>query len=107
LAVVLAALFGGCATVDEPAPSPRRKARAATAADRPPAVPEVDRVLVDYRSGVSALRRGDDAEAKAKFDDAIARIGGIIANDEQAARARGLFSAEREKPFIGEPYRAA
>jgi tetratricopeptide (TPR) repeat protein len=104
LAVVLAALLGGCATVDEPAPSPRRKARAATAADRPPAVPEVDRVLVDYRSGVSALRRGDDAEAKAKFDDAIARIGGIIANDEQAARARGLFSAEREKPFIGEPY---
>ena len=104
MAVVLAALLGGCATVDEPAPSPRRKARAATAADRPPAVPEVDRVLVDYRSGVSALRRGDDAEAKAKFDDAIARIGGIIANDEQAARARGLFSAEREKPFIGEPY---
>ena len=101
---MLAALLGGCATVDEPAPSPRRKARAATAADRPPAVPEVDRVLVDYRSGVSALRRGDDAEAKAKFDDAIARIGGIIANDEQAARARGLFSAEREKPFIGEPY---
>ncbi len=100
--LVLAGFAGGCAT--EPAPSSRRDHRAVTAADRATAVPEVDRVLVDYRSGVSALRRGDDAEAKARLDDAIARIGGIIANDEQAARARSLFSAEREKPFIGEPY---
>jgi hypothetical protein len=101
-AALLVGLAGGCATAPET--EPRRRHRATTAPDQAAVVPEVDRVLLDYRTGVSALRRGDDAEAKARFDDAIARIGGIIANDEQAARARGLFSAEREKPFIGEPY---
>lgn len=78
---------------------------APTAADqRAPAVPERDRVLVDYRAGVSALRAGNFDEAKARFDDAIVRIGGIITNDAEAARARTLFTAESNKPFIGEPY---
>ena len=76
-----------------------------TAADqRVPAVPERDRVLYDYRSAASALRAGEYEDAKARLDDAIARIGGIITNDAQAARARTLFSAERTKPFVGEPY---
>ena len=34
------------------------------------------------------------------LDDAIARIGGIIANDADAARARGLFTAEGSKTFM-------
>ncbi len=75
-----------------------------TAADRAGAYFERDRVLLDYRAGAFALRRGDFAEAKTRFDDAIARIGGIITNDADAARARSLFSPERTKPFIGEPY---
>lgn len=76
-----------------------------TAADRRVAVSaERDRVLHDYRVAASALRAGDVDEAKARLDDAIARIGGIITNDAEAARARGLFSAESTKPFIGEPY---
>ena len=50
------------------------------------------------------MRRGDDAVAKEKLDDAIARIGGIIANSADAARARSLFSPESSKVFIGEPY---
>lgn len=96
-------LLAGCAT--EPAHSPRG---GATAADRR-AVPssERDRVLFAYRAGVTALRTGDDATARAQFDDAIARIGGLITNDAAAARARSLFSAENSKVFIGEPYERA
>ena len=75
-----------------------------TVADRQVPVPERDRVLFDYRIAATALRRGDDAVAKEKLDDAIARIGGIIANSADAARARSLFSAESSKVFIGEPY---
>lgn len=63
-----------------------------------------DRVLFDYRAAATALRTGKDAEAKARLDDAIALIGGIITNSEDAKRARSLFSGESEKTFIGEPY---
>jgi tetratricopeptide (TPR) repeat protein len=66
--------------------------------------PPADRVMWDYRLAASALRAGKLDEAKQKLDDAIARIGGIIANDEAAKRARGYFSEERSKTFIGEPY---
>lgn len=67
--------------------------------------PERDRVLWEYRVAAAALRAGNYAEAKAKLDDAILRIGGVISGpDEAAKRARGLFTAEREKTFIGEPY---
>jgi tetratricopeptide (TPR) repeat protein len=71
---------------------------------RVPTVAERDRVLFDYRYAASALRAGDYEEAKVRLDDAIARIGGIIANDADAKRARSLFSAESTKTFIGEPY---
>src|SRR5687768_2994241 len=66
-----------------------------TSADRrTPAISERDRVLFDYRFAASALRAGEYEEAKLRLDDAIARIGGIITNDAEAARARSLFSAE-------------
>ena len=120
-ALVLAlglSLLAGCAYAPgDPRGEPRRgsaavaRNRAAptapTAADRrnaPPPIPEKDRVLFDYRAGATALRLGSYDEAKTRFDDAIARIGGIITNDAEAARARSLFSAESTKPFIGEPY---
>lgn len=63
-----------------------------------------DRVLWDFRIAASALRAGNFDEARAKLDDAISRIGGILANDAAAKKARGLFSAESGKTFIGEPY---
>ncbi len=67
--------------------------------------PDKDRVLLEYRLGVMALRTGNFDLAKAKFDDAITRIGGVISGpDDAAKRSRGLFTAEREKIFIGEPY---
>jgi len=100
-------LASGCVTegVGAGPSAPRPAAAKATAADRRAApIAEKDRVLFDYRLGVAALRRGDDATAKAKFDDAIALIGGLITNSADAARARSLFSAESTKTFIGEPY---
>ena len=109
----LTVLWAGCASGPPPdlrngagtAPGGVRSNAAQTAADRRvPGVPERERVLYDYRQAASALRAGDYDEAKARLDDAIARIGGIITNDADAARARGLFAAESTKTFIGEPY---
>jgi tetratricopeptide (TPR) repeat protein len=68
------------------------------------AAPPKDRVLWDYRIAAAALRTGRYDEARAKLDDAITRIGGIIANDEAAKKARSFFAAESTKTFIGEPY---
>src|SRR4051812_12597330 len=41
--------------------------------------PAKDRVVWDYRIAASALRAGNFIEAEAKLDDAIGRIGGILA----------------------------
>lgn len=102
----LCAFISGCASVsDEPPARARPGAHGQTAADRAaPVIPERDRVLYDYRAAATALRTGKYDVAKAQLDDAIARIGGIIANDADAARARSLFSSENTKAFIGEPY---
>lgn len=100
-----ALLLAGCiSTPDEPAARRARNGQATAADRREPAIPERDRVLFDYRFAATALRGGKYEEAKARLDDAIARIGGIITNDAEAARARSLFSAESTKTFIGEPY---
>jgi hypothetical protein len=66
--------------------------------------PKKDRVLWEYRVALTALRRGDYAEAKQQLDAAIARIGGIYTTDSDAKKARGLFHNEAKKTFIGEPY---
>ncbi len=96
MVLVAAGLLAGCVQTPVTALSDADR--------RAPAVPERDRVLHDYRQAAFALRAGDYPEAKARLDDAIARIGGIITNDAEAKRARGLFGAERSKTFIGEPY---
>jgi tetratricopeptide (TPR) repeat protein len=104
-AVLLCALFlAGCETTPErPAvrltgdPIVDGKAQRAAA-------PAKDRVLWDYRIAASAMRAGQFDEAKTALDDAIAGIGGIINNDESAKKARGLFTGESAKTFIGEPY---
>jgi len=110
-AAALALLLGGCATATGPdsrrgaGSSATDSARGGTAADRRgQSMADRDRVLFDYRMAATAMRAGDDQLAKEKLDDAILRIGGIITNDTEAARARGLFTAESSKPFIGEPY---
>lgn len=63
-----------------------------------------DRVMWNYRIAVAAMRAGNFEEAKARLDDAILSMGGLINNSADAARARGMFSGENAKIFIGEPY---
>ena len=66
-----------------------------------------NRVLEDDRAAAAALRAGDDDGARAKLDDAIPLVGGILTNSPDAARARSLFHPESSKIFIGEPYERA
>src|SRR5688500_9749653 len=66
--------------------------------------PPKDKVLWQYRTALAALRRGQKEEAKRLLDDAILTIGGILANDKDARRARSYFSNESRKRFLGEPY---
>src|SRR2546426_550577 len=90
--IIMSAVFAGCAYPPEPemhrgaGATPRAaNARVPSEADRrAPTVPERDRVLFDYRTGITALRSGAYDEAKSRFDDAIVRIGGIITNDAEA-----------------------
>ena len=66
--------------------------------------PEQDKALWEYRIAAAALRRGQNAEATAKLDDALARTAGALAPGAQAAKSRKLFGREETKPFAGEPY---
>jgi hypothetical protein len=66
--------------------------------------PEKDRVLWQYRTGLTALRLGRRDLAKQYLDDALARIQGIYGKDDEARKARGYFREESKKTFIGEPY---
>ena len=69
------------------------------------AAPARDRVLWEYRIAAEALRRDESAEAKDRLDDALRILGGrLVGPDDSARRARGYFTAEAAKTFIGEPY---
>lgn len=97
-------LLAGCASAPE-APSiietgdPVVDGRAQLAVARPQ-----DRVMWEDRIAASALRVGNYAEAEKQLDAAILDMGGIIANDADAKKARSLFAEESRKTFIGEPY---
>ena len=67
-------------------------------------IPARDRVLWQDRQAATAMRAARFEEAKRTLDEVLPRIGGIIANDKDAAKARSLFHAEARKTFIGEPY---
>ena len=68
------------------------------------AAPARDKILVEYRTALTALRAGKLDEAKRLLDDALLSMGGIHANDKNAKRARRYFSGEDKKTFLGEPY---
>jgi len=68
------------------------------------AAPVQERALWDFRIAASALRVNNPEEAKLHLDDALPLIGGILANDADAKKARSLFGSESNKTFIGEPY---
>src|SRR2546428_11860703 len=56
--------------------------------------PAKDKVLWQYRTALAYLRRGEGAAAKPLLDDALLTIGGIVANDKNAKKARGYFPEE-------------
>jgi hypothetical protein len=98
-------LLAGCATAPPPPPHLARtgdpivdgKADIARA-------PAKDRVLIQYRTALNAMRRQQFGEAKALLDDALLTLGGINGPNKDARRARSLFNEESKKTFIGEPY---
>lgn len=97
-AVLTALLAGGCAT------EPTSSATHANNISEPASVPKKDRVLWEYRTGLSDLRKGNFAESKALFDDAIATINGIYGPESSAKKSRSYFTEESKKNFLGEPY---
>ena len=68
------------------------------------ASPRQDRVLIEYRYAATALRHARFDRAQKLLDESLARIGGIVATDADARKARSLFHSESKKVFIGEPY---
>jgi len=61
-------------------------------------------VLNFERLGLAAMEQGEYAIAENAFDEAIKRINTVYADDENAKRAKSLWSAEKVKDFKGEPY---
>lgn len=66
--------------------------------------PPRDRVLWEYRLAAAAMRHAQFAEARTTLDEALARLGGIFSADKESRQARGYFTAEAKKTFLGEPY---
>jgi tetratricopeptide (TPR) repeat protein len=97
-------LLAGCATTQSPQTWQRTGDPIADGKAAIEHGPKRDKVLWQYRTAVAALRRGDFALAKGVLDDALLTLGGIYGPDKDAKRARGYFSAEAKKTFIGEPY---
>ena len=102
-ASVLCALFmTGCATNSNRLSTSGQPVSAQGALAQAPAK---DKVLIEYRSGLTALRQGNYAEATQMLDDALLTVGGIVGTKDKAAKqSRRLFSEESKKTFIGEPY---
>jgi hypothetical protein len=96
------ALLTGCATSSTHTDISGQAVSAETAMAQ---APSKDKVLIEYRSGLSALRQGNYAEAQRLLDEALLTVGGIIGTDDKSAKkARRMFSDESKKTFIGEPY---
>ena len=106
VAIGLVVLLAGCVS-PRPAPQPLTgdpivdgQAAIETGAGK-------DIVLWQYRTALAFMRQGKFEEARPLLDDAITRISNILGKDESARKARGMFSAEAKKNFIGEPYERA
>ena len=96
-------LFSGCATT----PTHHIALTGDIMVDGPKMIasgPPRDKVLWQYRTAAAAMRQGKFDVAKPLLDDALLTLGGIYGKDPEARKARGYFSREARKTFIGEPY---
>lgn len=66
-----------------------------------------NRVLNDMRLGLATMEMGQTTLAEQLFDDALGQIETVYADNPEASKARGLFTAELTKDFKGEPYERA
>jgi hypothetical protein len=66
--------------------------------------PARDKVLWQYRTALAAMRQGQFAEARTLLDEALAVLGGIYGPNRDARSARGYFTPEAKKGFLGEPF---
>ncbi len=98
--------LGGCSTWDLPPPLVPTGDALVDGKAWQAVAPAKDRVLWNYRVGATALRRGEDGEARAQLDSSLRLGEGILADAgaAAAARSRRMFRAESDKPFVGEPY---
>ncbi len=69
--------------------------------------PPKDKVLWQYRTAAASMRQGQFDVAKPLLDDALLTLQGIYGKDAEARKARGYFSKEARKTFLGEPYERA
>ena len=100
-------LLGGCATAPTEPPYVPTGDPIVDGKARLLAAPPQDRPLWESRIALEALRRGDWAEAREKFDRVILVQGGVLGPRADAAQARSLFHREDRKLFVGEPYERA
>ncbi|MDB6033796.1 MAG: hypothetical protein JWM16_4134 [Verrucomicrobiales bacterium] len=103
-AIGLTLLVVGCQTTRYTPPKPLTGDALIDGHNAIETAPVKDKVLWQYRTAVTAMRRGQFAEAKRLLDEAIARVSNTMGNDASAKKSRGYFNAEAKKTFIGEPY---
>jgi hypothetical protein len=99
--------FAGCSSAPE---KPKLVLTGNVLVDGPNAIangPPRDKVLWQYRTAAAAMRQGQYVLAKQCLDDALVTLQGIYSGDPSGKKARGYFSAEAKKNFIGEPYERA
>ncbi|EME71078.1 hypothetical protein H261_04932 [Paramagnetospirillum caucaseum] len=112
--MVVAGLASGCVTAREQETSPTPAVVRAYLDDKPAelhrhfavalAQGDRNRVLNHMRLGLAAFALGRDRLAEQLLDDALAGIEAVYADNEEARKARGLWTGETVKDFKGEPY---
>ncbi|HLO75108.1 MAG TPA: hypothetical protein VK196_01470 [Magnetospirillum sp.] len=116
-ALMLAAGLAACQTTREQEVEVKPEVAHAYLADKPVelrrhfmvalAQGKRNQVLNDMRLGLASMELGRTALAEQLFDDALANIETIYADNPAAARAREAFTKESAKDFKGEPYERA
>ena len=119
IALLIAGLLGGCATTNQSKGLNAQGVDEAAqfAADKPVQLRpfyrklyregEWNAVLNFNQLGLAAMDTSQFDVAQKSFDQSIARISSIYADDPNAKKALSAFSEEKVKDFKGEPYERA
>lgn len=115
--VALAAMVSACQTTRERETAIKPEVAHSYLADKPAALQKHfyvalsqgsrNQVLNDMRLGLASMEMGNDKLAEELLDRALGSIETVYVNNENAAKARELFTKELIKDFKGEPYERA